>query len=173
MEKVIIDIAKSYIGIKEIPGNMGWEDKKFQSLMESVGWSHTQAWCSYFVELVWKQAYKDNKALTLKLDTLFNAGALKTYDNFFNDKTFRVDKHCTPGSMVIWQYYVNGKPTWKGHAGIVISEISEHQFKTIEGNTNASGGREGIEVAEKIRLLNFEARTGLVLRGFIHAKNES
>ena len=40
---------------------------------------------------------------------------------------------------------------------------------TVEGNTNSSGGREGIEVAQKKRKINFEPKErGLVMLGFIH-----
>jgi hypothetical protein len=99
---------------------------------------------------------------------LFSAGAVATYKNFLSDGTFLVDKHCSPGAIAIWTYYVDGKETWKGHAGIVINEVCTHEFDTIEGNTNSTGGREGIEVAQKARLLDFDARNGLVLRGFLH-----
>lgn len=166
----IIEIAKSYIGQKELANNSGWEDKRFQELMEDCGWQHGQAWCAYFCELVWKQAYKDNPDLLFKLDKLFAAGAIKTYENFKSSRDFIADKHCVPGSIAIWQHYVEGKASWQGHAGIVISEICSHEFDTIEGNTNSGGGREGIEVAQKIRLLDFNSRNGLVLRGFIHPK---
>ena len=163
----IVELAKLDIGIEEIPNNMGWEDKKFQSLMEACGWRKGEAWCALWVEKIWKQAYADSPDMVILLDTLFNAGAVKTYSNFLNDETFVCDKHWEVGAIVIWQLWENGKSTWMGHAGIV-SETLHGEFKTIEGNANSAGGREGIEVAEKNRLLDFTARSGLVLRGFIH-----
>jgi hypothetical protein len=167
ISKSIIDIANSFIGMSEIEGNMGWHDPKFQQLMESTGWNKGQSWCAYFTELVWKQAYKGNQEIFNKLDILFNAGAVTTFNNFLNDKTFQVNKICEPGCIVIWQYWHDGSVTWKGHAGIVIDR-QNNEFNSIEGNTNANGGREGIEVAQRKRLLNFDVKNGLVLKGFIH-----
>lgn len=164
----IIEIAKGFVGLQEIPGNMGFKDERFNELMESVGFQKGQAWCSYFAELVWKLAYQEQLDMIAILDGLFSAGAVKTYNNFLKSYLFIADKHCSPGSVVIWQHWTNNKPTWMGHAGIVVSEVHEHEFRTIEGNGNSKGGREGLEVAEKRRLLNFDAKKGLVLRGFIH-----
>ena len=169
IENKIIELAKADIGIKEIPGNQGWYNKKFQTYMEACGWRMGQAWCSLWCEKIWKEAYAEvNPVFLPTLDHLFDAGAQKTYRNFLNDIDFVVDKHCVPGAVVIWSHYQNGVETWQGHAGIVINEVCQHEFDTIEGNTNSQGGREGIEVAQKKRLLNFDARSGLVLKGFIH-----
>jgi hypothetical protein len=43
-------------------------------------------------------------------------------------------------------------------------------FQCIEGNTNANGGREGIEVANRKRKINLGGLNGLVLQGFIVPK---
>jgi hypothetical protein len=166
----IIEIAKSFIGMREIPGNMGFQDERFEQLMEDCGWQKGEAWCAYFVELVWKLAYNEYSEMISILDRLFSAGAIKTYNNFFQSGMFHINKHPEPGAIVIWQHWANNLPDWRGHAGIVISLTNDNQFMTIEGNTNSTGGREGIEVAEKIRRLNFDARNGLVLKGFIHPK---
>jgi len=40
----------------------------------------------------------------------------------------------------------------------------------MEGNTNSEGKREGIEVAEKVRTLNFKTDNGLRLLGFVKPK---
>jgi hypothetical protein len=166
--KEIVETAMSFVGQKEIAGNKGFRDKKFQGLMEEVGWNKGQAWCVYFCEMVWKQAYEMDRSFVSKLDRLFNAGAVKTYNNFKSDGNFVVDKIPKPGCIVIWQTWKDNQPHWTGHAGIVRCLLSGNEIETIEGNTNAQGGREGIEVAVKHRKVNFDARTGLVLRGFIH-----
>jgi hypothetical protein len=159
-----VEVAKSFIGMKEIPGNMGFEDERFEELMEEVGWQKGQAWCSYWVELVWKLAFPDQKE---RLDKLFAAGAVKTYNNFKGSE-YKVDHHPEPGCVAIWQTWKDNLPHWTGHAGIVVRVINDNQFESIEGNTNSSGGRDGIEVAKKIRKINLDTRNGLVLKGFIH-----
>lgn len=161
----IIEIAQSYIGMKEISGNQGFQDKRFQELMEECGWQSGQAWCSYFCELVWKQAFPELK----ELDKLFSSGAVQTYNNF-KQSDFFVDHKPEPGAVAIWQTWKNNEPYWTGHAGIVESIVNGNEIMTIEGNTNSAGGREGIEVARKRRQLNYDARNGLVLKGFIHPK---
>lgn len=185
----IINRAMYYRGQQEIPGNQGFierdlhekiDDKTFQEKMELCGWEKGQAWCAYFVELVWKEAYAGDPLVSL-LDILFNAGALATWNNFSKSE-FITDKKPEPGAIAIWQNYryvtipnyhdlknsrTELRGTWQGHAGIVI-EVIKNEFVTIEGNTNENGSREGIEVARKIRLLSFDIHKGLVLKGFIH-----
>lgn len=170
INELIAEIALSYEGMKEIPGNLGFEDKVFEEMLVEVGWERGQAWCAYFAELVWKKAYKDFPETVKLLDTLFTAGAVKTYSNFKNSGKYEVDKHPKRGDLVIWQTWKNNTPHWSGHAGIVITVSNDNEFISIEGNTNSSGGREGIEVALKYRKLTFDAKNGLVLKGFIHPK---
>src|SRR3972149_10261273 len=149
----IVDIAVSFVGMKEISGNLGFRDERFQALMEECGWEKGQAWCSYFCELVWKLTYKDEQPLVFKMiDKLFSAGAVNTYNNFKESGWFVVDKKPEPGAVVIWQTWKKGRPHWTGHAGIVERIKNEKEIETIEGNTNSEGGREGIEVARKVRL---------------------
>ncbi len=166
----IREIANLYIGQTEKPGNMGWDDMRFQQLMTECGWNTGQAWCAYFTEMVWKLAYGNYPEVVAELDKLFSAGAIATYNNFSQATGWKVDKKPSVGSVVIWQYWHDNKPTWKGHAGIVTGICGGNEVITVEGNTNAHGGREGIEVAEKRRMLSFDARSGLVMKGFIHPK---
>lgn len=166
----IAEIAKSFLGMQEISGNMGFKDSRFEELMEDTGWQKGQAWCSYFCELVWKIAYQETAPDIIPvIDKLFSAGAVKTYNRFKESGRFVVDKKPSKGAVAIWQTWKDNQPQWTGHAGIVIGVPSGNEVLTIEGNTNSKGGREGIEVAEKRRKLSFDAKNGLVLKGFIHA----
>jgi hypothetical protein len=61
----------------------------------------------------------------------------------------------------------NGKPQTTGHVAVVV-DVDKIGFTTVEGNTNASGGREGIEVALKKRSYKFYEPNGLQLMGFIN-----
>jgi len=157
----IRDIAFSYIGKKEIPCNMGFEDKNFEDEMLSVGWQKTYAWCILFCELVWKKAMP---AWAGYFDKMFSASVMQTWNNF--KKTDYNSLTPIVGAIAIWQKYNKGKPTGFGHAGIV-TEIYAQSFATVEGNTNALGSREGDRVAPKQRQLDFKIKDGLVLKGFI------
>jgi hypothetical protein len=173
IQQLIISSAYSFLGETEISGNKGFKSERFQQLMESVGWQVGQAWCSYFAEMIWKDAYSQyNITYVPVIDKLFSAGAVNTWNNFRRSGIFVCDHQPERGSVVIWQNYKYGQAHWTGHAGIVC-DIHDGGtiITTIEGNTNSHGGREGIEVARHERSVDFSAKEkGLVLKGFIHSK---
>jgi hypothetical protein len=171
INKIILEKAQKYIGQKELQNNSGFVDFDFWQKMKNVGHDRGEAWCALFTELVWKEAYQQYDSTKFnELDKLFSDSATKTFSNF-KANGWDVNRIAESGALIIWQYHENGKPTWKGHAGIV--KMLENEFiHTIEGNTNAGGSREGDQVAEKIRKYNFEpVQKGLVLLGFIHPKS--
>lgn len=162
----VIEIAKSYIGKTEKPGNSGFNDQLFQKKIEETGWEKSQAWCSYLVELCFKEADQRN---WWKLEKLFNGSAVQTFNNF-KKEGFKISNKPFPGALVIWQKQINGKPHWSGHAGIVTEVIDDTTFKSIEGNTipdNSTGdSREGYIVAIKKRKVK-SVTNGLQVLGFI------
>jgi len=175
IRNLIVDTAKGYIGQKEIKGNMGFLNDYFEKKIQGVGWQEGQAWCSYFVELVWCEAYgKINSSYITELQKLFSANAVRTY-NRLAANGYNGSVNPTPGDIVLWQSYKKNEPKkngewFLGHIGIV-SEVHKDYFKSIEGNTNSLGGREGIEVAEKKRTYNWNSNNGLRLIGFIQPKH--
>lgn len=167
----IIEIAQSNLGQEEIRGNLGFKDKRFQEHMENTGWEKGQAWCAYFGELVWKQAYSvQNSLIVPELDKLFSGSAVTTFNNF-KRAGWTVHQSSTPkpGSLVIWQKHIKSKPHWSGHLGI-FERLQNSLFKSIEGNTNDDGSREGYEVARRTRPFNYKGQNGLVLLGFVEPK---
>jgi hypothetical protein len=163
----IISIAKSYVGKHEKPGNSGFMDATFEAEMKSIGWYKSASWCAFFAELVWHKAYVDD-AVNSKLVTKYCSGnAQETYRNYKASKEFTTST-TTPkvGAILIFK---DGNSTSVGHAAVVIEIIDANTVRTIEGNTNSTGGREGVEVAIKVRKLNnpFSA-TGLNVVGFVY-----
>jgi hypothetical protein len=97
----------------------------------------------------------------------FSAGTVRTFRHFKKlDWTSKVPEE---GDIVIWQTYRKGKAQSTGHAAIVM-EVNSRSIKTIEGNTNDIGGREGYTVATKNRSINFTNDNGLRMLGFIKPK---
>jgi hypothetical protein len=166
----IIKEAKKWNGIEEIQGNMGWENQLFEDAMEQVGWNEGQAWCAFFVKMIYYKVFmKTEYGIHIMKD--FVGSATKTFENCENSPVFRTDVvHPVPGCVVIWRRWDNGKRDWRGHAGIVIEagggEIGSH-FTSIEGNTNNEGTRVGKEVAIRTRMNNHGNIDGLVVEGFI------
>jgi len=164
MRDTIVETALNFVGQQEIRGNMGFKDEAFEDLMEAVGWQKTQAWCAYFVELVWKLAYANDPQQVRELGMIMSGGAVATY-NGFKKAGYEINYTGRPGDIIIWQKHKEGKPHWSGHAGIVV-QSSGSSFDTVEGNTNDDGSREGYEVARRTR--TYEKKfTGLNIKGFI------
>jgi hypothetical protein len=170
IEELIVEKAQTFIGQREKPGNMGFKVKWFDKLMRSVGFRDTHAWCVYFTELVWREAYKDNDERKLEsIKALFTGGAVRTFRRFKKDPHYTVTDTPTTGGLLFWQLYKNGKATSMGHAAICSRSSGSHLIHSIDGNTNSKGGREGVEVAAKTRTNNMGEKHGLVYLGCVLA----
>ena len=132
------EVAKKYVGKTEKPSNSGFTDPEFERRMKEVGWLTGQAWCSYFGELCYKEAFPDKYK---KLQSLFDASAVKTF-NKFKAGGFIISQVPVDNSIVVWQHYSKGIPGWQGHLGICVKAINASNFKTIEANTVPSGGNQ-------------------------------
>jgi hypothetical protein len=157
-----IDVAFKYLLQKELPGNVFDKGTMLGKLLHEAGQKDGEAWCAYFVEGVFSEAYPE---LDATFEKLFSASAVKTFENFVRYKypTSRTPKR---GDVVIWQRFKDGVRMWQGHAGIVTDVINENRFNTIEGNTNGNGSREGDSVQQKERTLTV-VQNGLNVLGFI------
>jgi len=152
-----------YIGVHEDPNNTFSDRTEFGKKVHAAGQHDHEAWCAYAAEVAFKDAYPSRFA---ELDKLFNASAIVTFNNF-KKAGYKISLDPVKDALVIWQHYKEGVATWQGHAGIVSEVFPNKEFKSIEGNTNAAGGREGIEVAEKKRAVNYTNIDGLRLLGFV------
>lgn len=156
----ISEIAKSYIGQREISGNKGFENEEFEAKMRKVGFYTGAPWCGFFALLVWSEAKQKNSVLSASSRQLI-------------DKATKVKNwHAEPieGAVVVWATFKNGKRQKTGHIGIV-SKVDGKKYNTVEGNTTDKGGREGIMVAERFRELRDEVwktENGLRLMGFVY-----
>jgi hypothetical protein len=171
----IVKVAQSYLGLREIPNNLGWDNKTFEAKMKQVGWIRSQAWCAYFGELVWKEAYADQPEILKELDRLFSASATTTYANFDKESKnpnsklkIKVSKTPVNGAIVIYRFGTG----WQGHLGVV-EFTGATKVDNIEGNTGVQGLRDGDPsgdgVARKKRLITPKVTArGLNLVGYIH-----
>ena len=157
------EVASQYIGQTEIKGNMGFKDPCFEEKMKAVGFQDGHAWCAYFAELVFKEAYPEKFT---ELDKLFSASAVQTFKNF-EAAGYEISGTPEQDSLVIWQTQKQGKPHWTGHAAIVAKVIDHETFESIEGNTNMAGSREGIMVNTRTRKVLLNIKDGLKVIGFV------
>jgi hypothetical protein len=165
----VILTANQFKGVTEKYGNKGFNDLKLQKLMEGVGWKTGQPWCGYFVKALWLKTFEYDKD---KLANILSGSTQQMWKNALQDNTgtVKTDKYPKLGDIAIWTKYTNRYPTSKGHAGIV-TDVSDEDFKTIEGNTGDGGGRSGYMVNINNHNLNeYEINNGLRLQGFIRKK---
>lgn len=157
------EVAAQYIGQREQLNNKFDPSTPFGAKIRAVGQKDGFAWCDFFVEMCMKEADPGNEELYEKL---FTGSAVATFAAF-KKHGFKVINSPIVDCIVTWQQFKDGVPGWQGHTGIVSKVNADGTFESIEGNTNAAGGREGIEVARRPHRLNYDTNTGLRLLGFI------
>ena len=141
--------AEKFIGVTEKGGdNSGPEVEMFQKAVDDK--AQKEAWCLAFVQHCAKETDKEipgnpNKLVkTEHCMTLWNKAP----------KECKLDKP-EIGSVMLWQYFKDGKATTSGHAGIVTAINADGTVDTIEGNTGPGKDvvREGDGVYRKRRAI--------------------
>lgn len=180
IQQTVLEIAPKFLGMTEKPNNSGFYEHdrilkltgmQPEELMISMGWQKGWSWCAMMPEIIWKLVYsKFDSTIIKELDKLFSASVAQTMMNFKLSDNWVINDIPDYGSIAIWRYFdKNFEMKQEGHTGIVYDFIHDY-IQTYDGNTNAAGGREGIEFAAKKRVLDFTPRPGLVLQGFIHLR---
>jgi hypothetical protein len=143
-----ISYAKWYVGQMEKPGNSGFKDPSFEKEMVAAGWLKGDPWCATFQKMVFRKLFTGD--LLAAVNHQFNASAKQTADRVKAAGVFETGTVPEPGAVVL---FLHGHgPT--GHAGMVETvDFKTNTMHCIEGNTNASGSREGNIVASKPRTI--------------------
>lgn len=129
-----LTVAKTQLGQQEKPLGSNW-GTPVKDYLISVGINFPASWCMAFVYWCFKQAQPVNELIK-------TGGVLNAWNTA--DKKFRVTDP-QPGDIFIMDF---GKGL--GHTGLV-EKVDENFIYTVEGNSNDSGSREGIEVTRKQR----------------------
>lgn len=143
LSDLAISIAQSQVGQKESPLGSNW-GHPVQDYLASVGIHFPASWCMAF--MYW---CVDHAAGQLSQpNPLFKTGGvLAQWSNSLSRQIkFNSLFLPEPGDIFIMDLG-NGL----GHTGMVISINADKSLNTVEGNTNDSGSREGVEVTKKIR----------------------
>lgn len=158
----IISVAKSQLGLAEIPKGSNW-GKHVQKYLNAVGIDFPSAWCMSFVYWVVNEACK---ALQIANPLVRTGGVLDMWVRV--DKRFKIVwRPVSPSSGikdwhrwdVATQSYVRTQiqpgdiailnfGEGKGHTYFVEKVAGDRAF-TLEGNSNDEGSREGYEVCRK------------------------
>ncbi len=169
-------MAKKYLGVKEIPLNQGFYDKVFEAKARRAGFVNGYAWCMITVEVILIEAIENiERRLAVDLSLLkketqseITPSTIQTWNNFRESTYWERTDTPEPGCIVI---FVNTANRATGHAGIVEKVLSNGFFKSIEGNSNTTGSREGNEIVPKNRLIRDRDNKNLDVLGFIRLKD--
>lgn len=135
----VLEIAKTQIGVEEIPRNSN-SGPEVEIYLKSVGLSSGYSWCMAFVYWCTQKAALQTG---IKNPLKRTAGVLDQY----RSRLSLVQKVPLSGDIFIMDM---GKGL--GHTGIV-EKVVEGMIYTIEGNTNIDGSRDGYKVCRKKRAI--------------------
>lgn len=135
-------VASTQMGIREEGNNGGPEVSRY---LRAVGLGPGYAWCMAFIywctDIACKRLGEANPLIK-------TGGVIDQWNRTSLRKIQKIDKSVKLGDIFIIDFGGG-----KGHTGFVL-EINGGWVKTIEGNTNDSGSREGYEVASRSRALS-------------------
>jgi len=137
-EKALL-VAISQIGKSEKPHGSNWGEP-VKTYLASVGINFPASWCMAFIYWCFSEASKNLKVSNTAVKT---GGVLAAWN-----KALPAQKSKNPG---IGSVFIMDHGKGLGHTGIV-EKFDEKFIYTIEGNTNDTGSREGIEVCRRKRL---------------------
>lgn len=126
-------IAITQIGEQEKPLGSNWGEP-VQSYLKSVGITFPASWCMAFVYWCFDQCGPSNPLV--HTGGVLNAWKVAIVNRVTDPQ---------PGDIFIMDHGGG-----LGHTGIVESVDGDY-IHTIEGNTNDTGSREGVEVCRKVR----------------------
>lgn len=137
-------VAATQVGIREDPvgSNSG---PRVDEYLESVGVSPGNPWCAAFVYWVFKGAASE---LGLPNPAIRTAGVLDHWKKAGRQGITRLRPEDVQEDYSLLRrglIFVINTGGGKGHMGIV-DGLQDDRLITIEGNTNSTGGREGIGV---------------------------
>jgi hypothetical protein len=137
-----LQVAKTQVGEHEDPLGSNWGEP-VKSYLQSVGINFPASWCAAFVYWCFKKGAEMEGSGKNNLPK--TAGVMKMWEKTPPENRVTVPE---PGDIFIMDF---GKGL--GHTGIV-EQVDETFIYTVEGNTNDTGGREGIEVSRRQRSRN-------------------
>jgi hypothetical protein len=115
--------------------------------LSNAGINVAAPWCAAFVQMCADIA-ASTLAIKNPLDDVKLEAYVQSYFQWADENNLLVkESQALPGDLVLYSF---GKKRWD-HIGILLDAPTESAFRTIEGNTNAAGSREGDGVLIRLR----------------------
>lgn len=129
--------ALRWVGTTELGGeNRGQLVEIFQKAVD--GRASGEPWCMAFTQFCAKQIdqqydYINQASSGLRSCLYPSEHVLTTWNNTPKEARLLAPQ---AGTLILWQWYKNGKATASGHVGIVTEVIDDELVRTVEGNTS-------------------------------------
>lgn len=138
--------------------NYGFVNAAFEAMMRQVNWKGGEAWCGYFVKIVYMQMYSFDRAWLAKYITGSANGNLKTVTRLNKAGDNKYSAIYTDTPQVADIFVLELGRSGSGHTGIITDVLGTNsegfvKVRTLEGNTSLSGNREGEGVFQLTREL--------------------
>ncbi len=161
--KRVLEIASSQIGVREKPpnSNRGPEVDLYQ-LAAGLNPANGNAWCVAFIFFCFEQAAAELRQENPMVEKAHVLTHWRLAGERGVPRIFGKDAKADPGLIKPGHIFAMAVGTkGQGHSGLVIEVLRDGRFKTIEGNSNEAGSREGIGVFAR------ERKPSEINRGFI------
>lgn len=132
----VVELAREELGTVESPAGSNKTEYGKRYGMDGV------AWCAMFVWDVFDRAGAELPIKTAYTPAL--AAAFQAEDDWLKNTS----KDVQPGDVVLFYWPSMGRIA---HTGIVEAVLPNGDLQTIEGNTDAAGGRSGGRVMRRVR----------------------
>lgn len=142
LQQTMVAVASRWVGLRELPGNRGPLVRVLCDGQEGPAW----AWCAGFVRQVTRQACaawgrEAPSWLTLRVTEI--ATRAKVADAFIAEREAK-------GMVRAGDVFLVRKAGRWSHTGLVVG-TEPGGIRTIEGNTDGGGSREGDRVRARVR----------------------
>jgi hypothetical protein len=156
--------------LKSLYNNSGFVDASFEAMMKTIGWQGGQAWCSYYVKLIFMQLFSfDREWLSKNIGggAVNNLYIVNNLNKQGDKRYLAILKNEKPQVGDVFCGGVSGN----GHTGIVLEVLGQKgqgwEVKTIEGNTSDKQVREGYRTQYFTRTLQIGVKSGeVVIKGY-------
>ncbi len=129
----VVAVARSQVGYREGRSNA--------TLFGTWAGAPNAAWCASFVSWVFAAAGRPLPAVDVPRGFVGVGNGRR-----WAHRQGRSHRRPAPGDIV-----TTVRRDGRGHTGIVVAVLDDGRIRTVEGNTTAGGGREGVVVAERVR----------------------
>ena len=162
----VLAVAAGEIGVHETSRNRG---PRVDEYLRTVGLDPTKGdypWCAAFLYFCWETAAADLGVpnpcpKSARALGLWAKARPETKIHTFGAEGYVTDpERLRPGAIFVVEH-----DKGKGHTGLVLGiDHRTRELETIEGNSAADGGREGVAVVRRVRQMP-TVNTGYILLG--------